>query len=373
MSKAQKSVPSSGGSAIVLQATNTQPMQPFRTEDAIDSTAVVDDGSAIDQFVQTIEELNIVISRHSVILPIKQQVEPVSDPPTPDGLESLLSLNGSEREDDGEPDDTTSDADLDPSNLASDDDSPGLNAASSADDEVTIQLNNLIFLGYMSAVESYFRCLTRQLIWADDLTASKVNDLKISFGAARHADPKLLPEVLMEDMTFITLDSVKNLLNAVIGVGVNGVVDVIDEYDRICQLRHCIVHRFGRLGSKNATKLGLRTHKSLFEKKIKISSRQLEELRFSLLNFVRALNNHIYANVLERSAKYSDEWKWNLEEDIEAFDIIYSVFRKTRAPGESVSSARAYQAFKDKCERGSATQVQLARQKKGFVGRSGAP
>lgn len=356
--------PRAGGSTeILLQATITQPMVPFRTEETIDPDATPDDRSAIDQFVATIEALNVVLSRHS---PQGSRDEDAPGDPVgenkDDTLDSLLALDGSEIEIDPDPPANETGTGISDEFVDTDHANAPPAIPPAGEDEVTVQLNNLVFLGYMSAVESYFRCLTRQLIWADDFTAEKVHDLKVSFGAARHADPKLLPEVLMEDMTFITLDSVKGLLNTVLGVGIGGVSDVIAEYDKICQLRHCIVHRFGRLGSKNAAKLGLATHKTLFERRIKISSSQLEELAFSLLNFVRALNNHIYANVMERSAAGSTEWQWDAELDSEFFNRLYSVFRKTTSPGASVASNDAYEAFKAKCEKGSATQVQRAKQ-----------
>jgi len=294
MSAADSAGKKSRSSEWVLQATITQPMAPFCSEEAIDPDLEVDHRSAIDQFVATIEALNVVLSRHSrreAAVAAKSSSVPE---PEEDRLDSLFAIDPS-------PDD----AESSPS-VAQEADWPGAGASvvtepasaegSSAwcEDDVTLQLNNLVFLGYMSAVESYFRCLTRQLIWADEFTAEAVQDVKITFGAARHAEPGLLPEVLMEDMTFITLDSVKDLLVKVIGIGMERITDLIKEYDRICQLRHCIVHRFGRLGSKNAMKLGFGTHRTLLERKIKIRSAQLEALAFNLLNFVKAINNHIY-------------------------------------------------------------------------------
>lgn len=340
----------------VLQATMSQPMAPFRSEEAIDTELEVDGRSAIDQFVATLESLNVVLSRHSQVT-MAEDAEPSGAPKiAEESLDSLFAIEAPPEDLYALPD--------------ADDCHAGFGAAPDLaepsvprrEDEVSLQLNNLVFLGYMSAVESYFRCLTRQLIWTDSFTADSVEDVKITFGAARHAQPELLPEVLMEDMTFITLDQVKDLLVKVIGVEVAGISDVIKEYDRICQLRHCIVHRFGRLGSKNAAKLGFGTHRRLLEHKIKIRGTQLEDLAFNLLNFVKAINNHIYAGVMKRSAKQSLEWKWDADADRTFFERLYSVFRQTTSPGASDAPEQAYVAFKGSCEKGSATQVQLAKQ-----------
>lgn len=343
---------------LVLQATMTQPMVPFCSEEFIASELEVDNRSAIDQFVATIESLNVLLSRYSLAT-TTQDSEASSSPELGDeSLDSLFALDVS-------PDDQNSS-----SSAAADARIAEVDVALSSaelstsrdEDEVSLQLNNLVFLGYMSAVESYFRCLTRQLILADTFTADSVEEVKITFGAARHAKPELLPEVLMEDMNFITLENVKDLLLKVIGVETTGILDVMKEYDRICQLRHCIVHRFGRLGSKNAAKLGFGTHRTLIERKIKIRSPQLEALAFNLLNFVKAINNHIYAAVVKRSAQRSLEWQWEAAADRTSFERLYAVFRKTTSPGESDSPEQAYVAFKGSCEKGSATQVQRAKQ-----------
>ena len=256
--------PKINASDIVLQVTITQPVSRFKTEDAINSSAISDQRSAIDQFVSTIETLNVLIARHSTS---SEAINSQAQPDESDALEPLFSL---EEESETAVDADAQDADIhvvevdnDPASGVCEENQPALQIDDNktdtrrVEDDITRQLNNLILLGYISAVESYFRCLTRQLVWADELTAEKVKDLKITYGAARHAEPELLPEAFLEDMTFITADSIKALLSGVIGIPSQGIDDVIIEYDRICQLRHCIVHRFGRLGSKNASKLGL--------------------------------------------------------------------------------------------------------------------
>lgn len=346
---------------IVLQVTITQAVAPFRTEQAIDASALVDERSAIDQFFSTIETLNVLLARHSAV-PLSAPAMVVETEAT--AWDSLLSLDDRSDEEPDNPDSsdveeaapTPEPGQFTPTGLS---ESPEAAETRHADDDITRQLNNLVLLGYISAVESYFRCLTRQLVWVDEQTADKVKDLKITYGAARHTAEKLLPEAFLEDMTFITTDSIKNLMSGVIGISSQGLDDVINEYDRICQLRHCIVHRFGRLGPKNASKLGLSTHKSLFEKPIKLSTTQLEDIGLSLLNFVRTINNDIYAKVLERSARKELLWKWEDTHDMPHFENLYAVFRKSDPPHGSPAAVEAYALFKAKFEKVSATHKAL--------------
>lgn len=346
---------------IVLRVTNTQPILPFVTEAAIDASAIEDERSAIDQFTSTIEKLNVLISKHRPDPASQEESEQVLDA---DGLDSLLSLDdavaGRDYED--KEDEVTTEeeqplpgAEVSPAQNVLVGDS-AQTSLSPEEDEVTKQLNNLVFLGHVSAVESYFRCLTRQLVWVDHFTADKVKDLKITYSAARHSVPELMAEALLEDMTFITADSIKSWRSSVIGVSSQELEEEINEFDRLCQLRHCIVHRFGRLGTKNATKLGLSTHKDLFEKPIKLTNNQLDEIAFSLFNFVRAVNNHIYAKVMERSAKQDSDWQWDETVDLPKFELLYAVFKKSDEPNGSPLSVDAYNAFKTKFEKESLTQ-----------------
>lgn len=62
----------------------------------------------------------------------------------------------------------------------------------------------------------------------------------------------------------------------------------------VCQLRHCIVHRFGFLGSNNAITLGLATHKNYLEKPLVISFSHLNEMVQVCENTVKLINNFLF-------------------------------------------------------------------------------
>lgn len=341
---------------IVLQVTITQPVGVFKTEFAIDANAVEDERSAVDQFVSTIEALNVLLGRYGA----SAEFQPPDDAETAMSLDSLFSLSDDDEE---QSPDVESEGHESPQFEVAEDASVIEAAADSrevssaaigpAEDDVKRQLNNLVLLGYISAVESYFRCLTRHLVWVDDFTADKVKDLKISYGAALHVQERFLPEAFLEDMSFITAEAIRNWMSGVIGVASQGLEDALNEYERICQLRHCIVHRFGRLGPKNALRLGLDSHRGLFEKPIKLSALQLEEIAFILLNFVRLVNNHVYAKVLERSAKLGAFWTWDVETDMPRFETLFNVFRKTSEPGPSPSPDSCFDQFMAKCKQNS--------------------
>jgi len=127
----------------------------------------------------------------------------------------------------------------------------------------------LVLLGVVAAVESYLRTLFRHLIDYDTDCHAKVQRENVSYGAAVHLRKELLPEAILERVSFISkpniTDALKDLL-AVKGVLPPELEVAIDDYVRVCHLRHCAVHRFGKLGISNAISLGIADHKSLLEK-----------------------------------------------------------------------------------------------------------
>jgi hypothetical protein len=230
---------------------------------------------------------------------------------------------------------------------------------------VEAQLNNLGFLGFVSALESYLRSLVTRLVWIDEYVENKVEKLKVSYGAARHHTSKLLAEAFMEDMTFVSRAQIEELLRSVLGVDKHDdkLKAALEEYERICQLRHCIVHRFGKLGSNNAIKLGLQDHCELLEQPILLDAEQLQTIEANLFTLVKAINNAVYDSIMNRQAKRSTKWTWQLKEDEARFTGFYELFATRDDLEPSPSIASAYDAFKKRCEASSATTVQQQKQR----------
>lgn len=233
--------------------------------------------------------------------------------------------------------------------------------------EVDAQLNNLVLLGFISAVESYLRSLTTRLVWIDPHVEKKVEDMKLSYGAARHhRSIELLAEAFLEDMTFISKEKIESLFRQILGLEKipERVQLMLREYERICQLRHCIVHRFGKLGTKNAINLGLKEHRELLEKPIQITAAQLQDMALSLFMTVKTINNFVYDGVLKRQAKLSTEWTWDYAIDAARFRTYYEVFSTKLDAEPSEKPELAYVAFQATCKDSSATHIAARKEEK---------
>ena len=220
--------------------------------------------------------------------------------------------------------------------------------------------SNLILLGYISAVESFIREILRKLIAIDNYSRKACELKSISYGAALFHTPDMLPEALLENMTFISRDNVEKVLKDFIGITKvafpSSVSEILIEYENVCQLRHCIVHRFGKLGANNAIKLGLETHSSYIEKPIKLNYAALQKVAAVCTSVVKEVNQFLWQYVMMRLIgepanqmhwrKKSDSipWSWDYRRDKKRFKCYFDTFAYT---GSSTLVPDIYVAYTD--------------------------
>lgn len=191
-------------------------------------------------------------------------------------------------------------------------------------------LGQLILLGVIAAVESYFRTIFRRLISIDPVCKEAVHRREVSYGAALHLSPGMLPEAILEKISFVSKDSIANSireLGGVKGALPPDVTEAIDEYVRVCQLRHCAVHRFGKLGANNAIALGLDDHKELLEKPMRLTYGSLQVLIAVSTGTVKTVNNYLLNAVLSRIP--DSRWKFSYRSDRKLFNSYYVIFADT--------------------------------------------
>ncbi|GAB2904859.1 hypothetical protein GCM10027202_37290 [Microvirgula curvata] len=224
-------------------------------------------------------------------------------------------------------------------------------------DNISRELATVAFLGYMSAVESYVRSLVRGLILIDPHSLKVAEEKNITFGAALHHSKQLLPEALMDEYSFVHSGNIKETFKGLIGIDLSLDERVVKEFDKICQLRHCCVHRFGKLGAKNAMKLGLNTHNSLFEKPLILGKDELNLIAGNIRSVVKSINNAVYRSIMDRTfpiPKNKSErkeavrrsidtfWKKNYNDDKITYIKYYNLFA-TKA--DSIKSQKAKEMY----------------------------
>lgn len=204
----------------------------------------------------------------------------------------------------------------------------------------------LVLLGVVAAVESYIRTLFRRLIAIDETCQQSVNMQDVSYGAAMHLSKSMLPEAILERSSFVSHRSIheamKDLL-AVKGAFPADLESAIKEYVRVCQLRHCAVHRFGKLGVNNAISLGLTDHKNLLEKPLRLDYTALQNTIAISTNMVKTLNNFLFNEMVSRLPAAS--WTKQYSVDKPLFIRYYDMFSDKVSSNRSAIPSQIYAQF----------------------------
>lgn len=219
----------------------------------------------------------------------------------------------------------------------------------------------LLLLGYVSAVESYMRALIRRIVAIDPYAQSNCENLMLSFAAALHHKTPMLPEALLEESVFSGKKGILSGLSKFVGVDLNQNKDIeklLDQYDSVCELRHCCVHRFGKLGTKNAVSLGLQGHKQFLEKPLKLGVADIGMIADLLLTVVRVINNELFKRVLTRTVlgaskgpgretiKLGSDWSWNKSHDRSRYRRYYAIFATVKDAPPSPAADDLYERFR---------------------------
>ena len=223
-------------------------------------------------------------------------------------------------------------------------------------EEIPVELGNLLLLGYVSAVESYMRSLLRRLITIDQYSQKTCETFQVTYAAVLHHKSDQLADALLEETLFSAGNSISGGLSKFIGFSdlSANTKKLLEEYDQICQLRHCCVHRFGKLGVKNAVSLGLSTHSQYLERQILIRKKELADIADLLFALVKSLNNEVFGFILKRTAtkklgngpEIGIGWTWNKAKDKKRFLNYYKIFASTKDATPSASASDIYAMFR---------------------------
>lgn len=210
------------------------------------------------------------------------------------------------------------------------------------------EIGVLLILGYVSAVESYMRALIRRLIVCDSFSQKCCETYPVSFGAVSHHEVDALPDALLEETIFSSKDGIIKALAKFVNFPIkpsNPLINLLDQYENVCQLRHCCVHRFGKLGTKNAIALGgLKTHKACLEKPIRLTQKEMSSIAQLVYVLVKSINKEVFRAVMVRSVRGTLDgdttlcigWTWDFKQDSEEFDRYYAVFAAKKSPDAAV-------------------------------------
>lgn len=224
-----------------------------------------------------------------------------------------------------------------------------LNLIWSNKSSVSPEMARILLLGYVSAVESYFRSVFKVIINTDEQSKIAAHSYPVTYGAALFHDKYLLPEALLELYSFSGEKDVRKALNNFLGISTPDpqIKNLLAEFEKICQIRHCCVHRFGKLGTQNGISLGLNLHSHVLEKPLALNIIALADIASWLTSFIKVFNNYLFKVILDRTMQTSNvQWKWTFSKDKSKFKKLYKEFASTLDSVPSPSIEEIYSRFK---------------------------
>lgn len=227
-----------------------------------------------------------------------------------------------------------------------------INKLWAGDDAISPEFGRLLLLGYVSAVESFFRTVLRSIINTDAKAQSDAHSYVVPFGAVLYHNKNTVAEALLEGYSFASEKDVRAAFTKFLDVPnvSDGIKTMLADYEKVCQLRHCCVHRFGKLGTQNGIVLGLEQHSGALEKPLSLDKQMLGDIASWLMSFAKATNNYMFKTLLERSVieknSYKIAWTWSYTKDRAKFERLYKLFRTSKDANPSPAAEELYDRFK---------------------------
>lgn len=193
------------------------------------------------------------------------------------------------------------------------------------DDE---KLGPLLFIGIISITENYFREIISDIVKICPISQNNSSNQTITLGSVIWHSPNNFERTVLENISLADEKAIKDNTRKIIGYVIDpkGLTSsAIEEFGKLCQLRHAIVHSANIVAGKNATKLNLKSDKKLV--KVNIKYKQIQECASICTILVNSYNLELFEQLAKR---WAVDWNktpmWNNKNDGKLFSCIWDIF-----------------------------------------------
>jgi len=165
----------------------------------------------------------------------------------------------------------------------------------------------LMFVGLISATENYFRDVLGFILTVCPKAQSSAAEEKVQLGSLLWAENDLRNRSAFEFIAFSSAENIKKAISrfACHNIRGGGSFDsTLREYDKLCELRHAIVHSNHLVAGKNAIKLGLRRTSSPV--KVRLGYAGLQAAGTVCTSLVQSANVELFEVITTR---WATEWR----------------------------------------------------------------
>lgn len=192
-------------------------------------------------------------------------------------------------------------------------------------------LGPLLFVGIVSNTENYFRDIFARVIQICPISQATCASQNICLGSVIWHLKNNVERGLFENISFADADTIKKTCKKYLDYDIekkSATAAALEEFDKICELRHGIVHSNSIIAGKNALKLGIKSNNKAL--KISIGYKQLQECALICTTLVTSFNTELFTTLVKR---WAVDWtklpSWDTNNDNALFNIIWKTFSST--------------------------------------------
>lgn len=192
-------------------------------------------------------------------------------------------------------------------------------------------LGPLLYVGIISATENYLRDIFAKCIKMCIICRKQIADHNISVGSIMWQQGKLVEKGIFENISFSDGSQIKKELKKCLKIEIKPadlVWSLLEEFDKLCQMRHAIVHSSRLLAGKNAVKINIPPRNSWIE--VKVGYAEIQECASICSSLVCGINTFLFNEMAKR---WAVDWRkedfWDEKKEKETFDELWITFCST--------------------------------------------
>jgi hypothetical protein len=189
-------------------------------------------------------------------------------------------------------------------------------------------LGPLLLIGIVSNTENYFREIMSQMIKTCPICKSTASSQSINLGSVIWHSGNNIEIGSFENLSFADSKVLKKTCKSFLDYDIDkkgATAAALDEFDKICELRHGIVHSNQIIAGKNAIKLGINPSQNPV--KIYVDYKLLQECAVICTSVICSFNLELFNEIVRR---WAIDWcklpSWIKEKDNIKFKIIWKAF-----------------------------------------------
>ncbi|QTN29970.1 hypothetical protein HZ993_09270 [Rhodoferax sp. AJA081-3] len=210
------------------------------------------------------------------------------------------------------------------------------------------EIAGLLFVGLISSTENYFRDILGLTLTLCPIAQAHSADEKVQLGSLLWSEGNLQNRSAFEFFAFSSADNINKAIKNFVNYQIrsNGTLDLmLREYDKLCELRHAVVHSGHIVAGKNAIKLGLSRTKDPL--KVRLQYAELQAAGSVCTALVQAANNELFEALVTRWAK---DWRalpsWSPSEELALLKRIREAFLSQRdAKNNTIGNERSLKSL----------------------------